>query len=67
MRAKKLKCDKCGVRYESDIIRPGQNHKVCRNSPRGHLQFEFSQGRAVAARVAHNHKVVGSIPTPATI
>lgn len=27
----------------------------------------LSRGRAVAARVAHNHKVAGSSPAPATI
>ena len=29
--------------------------------------IQFSRGRAVAARVAHNHKVAGSSPAPATM
>ena len=30
------------------------------------LKLNISRGRAVAARVAHNHKVAGSSPAPAT-
>lgn len=32
----------------------------------GHAVRTISRGRAVVARVAHNHKVAGSIPAPAT-
>jgi hypothetical protein len=34
---------------------------------RGVLASQISRGRAVAARVAHNHKVAGSSPAPATM